>query len=407
MSREDMIARIDAINKEANTSGMSLAAAIDGEVKFTYTYGMQDKEKNIPVTLDTIFRAASVTKHMSAMVLMVLVDRGLVDLDTDIGEYLGYQCRNPFYPDDPITIRHLMTHTSTYIEAGAYNRICAGEMPPYKLSEVLPFDAPGFAEDSYLKCRPGEQYSYSSFGTGIMGCIAEKVTGKKFADLAKEVLFDPIGIKAAYDPRMLEHPENVAVSYEPRGVESDSPKSTEWLAAQQEWLQKSLENKRKLYDLPIGEAYRIAQGNVHIRPLEVLEVQYVLMHDGVAKNGNRILSKESVDEMLKVQFAEGAGGASEENFRQHAESRGHTYKPGKGIVTGLNLHHINDIIEGTTLIGHYGRAYGAFTCTIFDPKTKKGVCVMTNGTDPKNDEGGHQYATTKAFEIAFRGMDEL
>ena len=407
MSKEAMISALDVLNKEMDTAGMSLAAAHDGVVKFTYTYGMQNKEKNIPVTEDTIFRAASVSKHMSAMVLMVLVDRGLVDLDTDIGEYLGYQCRNPFYPEVPITIRHLMTHTSTYIEAGAYNRICAGEMPPYKLSEVLPFDAPGFSEDSYLKCRPGEQYSYSSFGTGIMGCIAEKVTGMKFADLAKEVLFDPIGIKASYDPRMLEHPENVAVSYEQKGVESDSPKSTEWLAAQQEWLQKSLENKRKLYDLPVGEAYRIAQGNAHIRPLEVLEIQYVLMHDGMARNGNRILTKDSVDEMLKVQFAEGPGGASEANFRFHAESRGHTYKPGKGIVTGLNLHHIDDIIEGTELIGHYGRAYGAFTCTLFDPKTKKGAAVMTNGTNPMNDDNGHTYVVTEAFKIAFRGMDEL
>ena len=407
MNKEALTAKLDALNKEMETSGMGLAAAIDGDVKFTYYYGMQNKEKNIPVSDKTIFRAASVTKHMSAMVLMILRDRGLCDLDTDIGEYLGYQCRNPFYPEYPITLRHLMTHTSTYIEAGAYNRICAGEMPPYKLSEVLPFDAPGFAEDSYLHCKPGEQYSYSSFGSGIMGCIAEKITGKKFADLAKEVLFDPIGIEAAYDPRMLLYPENVAVSYEPMGIKSESPETQDKLKEQQEWLQKSLENKRKLYDLPIGEAYRIAQGNVHIKPTEVLEIQYVFMHGGVAKNGKRILSEDAVNEMMKVQFSEAPGGKSDENLRFHAESRGHVYKGGAGIVTGLNLHLSDKMIPGVNLVGHSGRAYGVFTTTQWEMKTNTGICIMTNGTNPMNGDGGGTKAIVDALRLVYEELKTL
>ncbi len=68
MNKEALTAKLDALNKEMETSGMGLAAAIDGDVKFTYYYGMQNKEKNIPVSDKTIFRAASVTQHMSAMV---------------------------------------------------------------------------------------------------------------------------------------------------------------------------------------------------------------------------------------------------------------------------------------------------------------------------------------------------
>lgn len=408
MSKETMTAKLDALNKEMETVGMGLAAAVDGEVKFTYYYGVQNRDTKVPVTEKTIFRAASVTKHMSAMVLMILRDKGLCDLDEDIGTYLGYQCRNPYYPDDKITLRHLMTHTSTLIEYGAYNDICAGKMPPYKLSEILPFDAPGFRKDSYLKCRPGEQYSYSSFGSGIMGTIAEKITGKKFAVLAKEVLFDPIGIKANYDPRDIPDPEDIATSYEITGVKSDDEKSTEWLAQNQEWQKKSYENKLKLADLPIGEAYRMAQGNVHIKPTEVLEIQYVLMHGGVAKNGNRILSEDGVNEMLKVQFEEKAGGPSEDNLRVAAEYRGHAFKGGSDIITGLNLAHNSHIVEGTELIGHNGRAFGVFSTTQFDLKTKTGVCVMTNGTNPKNDDAsGGTYTIMEAVRIVFDGLKEL
>jgi CubicO group peptidase (beta-lactamase class C family) len=234
-----------------------------------------------------------------------------------------------------------------------------------------------------------------------MGCIGEKITGKKFAIAAKEALFDPIGIPAAYDTGMLAHPEMVAVSYEPEAVVSDSPRSTEGLKAHREWLAKSLENKKKLYDLPTGEAYRIAQGNAHIRAKDVLEVQNVFMRAGLAKNGTRVLSESAVAEMLKIQFSELPGGASEANSRLHAEKRGHTYISGGGVVTGLNLRHAYNLVDGVHMIGHSGRAYGAFTGSWFNLESKIGVAIMTNGTSPKPDKSGNTYTIAEALRVIY------
>ena len=386
MSAEKLTSRLNELCAQSNTVGMAVAAQRGGECIFSHNYGLQDKQSGIPVTDDTIFRIASSTKHISASVLMALVDAGVANLDEDIGAYLGYRVRNPYYPDTPITLRHLMTHTSTFLESGNYDKICAGSLPPYKLSEVLQQDSPGYALENYQKAKPGERYVYSSFGTGIMGCIAECITKRRFADLAKGAIFDPLGLDAAYDPDLLSDVSKIAVSYEIlKAKAADVTQPIDKAEAKQErqmWLQKSLENKRKLCSLPVGEAYRIAQGNVHIRAKDLLTVQSIFLHNG-AVNGVRILSPEAVKEMLFVQYRD------------------------ERVVSGLNLLHLERLLPGEKLIGHFGRAYGAFSCTIFQPETSKGVVVLSNGTSPDLNESGHNKAIVDVFRTVFTELDTL
>jgi len=386
VSAKTLTSRLNELCGQSNTVGMAVAAQRGGECVFSHNYGLQDKEKGIPVTDDTIFRIASSTKHISASVLMTLVDAGAADLDEDIGSYLGYRVRNPYYPDTSITLRHLMTHTSTFLESGNYNKICAGVLPPYKLSEVLQQDSPGYTLENYLQAKPGERYVYSSFGTGIMGCVAECITKQRFADLAKEIIFDPLGLDAAYDPDLLSDASKIAVSYEilkANTVDVTQPiEESEAKQERQMWLQKSLKNKKKLYSLPVGEAYRIAQGNVHIRAKDLLTVQSIFLQNGAAK-GVRILSPQAVKEMLSVQFRD------------------------ERVVSGLNLLHLDRLLPGEKFIGHFGRAYGAFSCTIFQPETNQGVIVLCNGTSPDLNENGHNKAIVDVFHAVFAELVAL
>ncbi len=148
-----------------------MAATKDGDLVFEGAWGLRDRDNGLPVTPDSLFRMASVTKPISAMAMMTLVDEDKVQLDADIGEYLGYQVRNPRWPDVPVTLRQLMTHTSTLVERGSYNKILAGGMPAYKLSEVLQHGSLGDDPDNWLPDRPGTRYDYSSFGSGVMGAV--------------------------------------------------------------------------------------------------------------------------------------------------------------------------------------------------------------------------------------------
>jgi CubicO group peptidase (beta-lactamase class C family) len=330
--------------------GLSAAAICNGRLIFEGALGLRDKENELPATPNTVYRMASVTKHISAMTLMTLVDEGRAELDADVSDYLGYCVRSPYWPDVPITLRQLMTHTSGLVERGSYNRILSGEMPPYKLSDVLKPGGPGDDLDNWLPDKPGIRYDYSSFGTGVMGAVGEKLSGHKFAELVRRRIFEPLGLRdAALDVGAL------------AGVELAKPDAAGGIV-DTEWLRKSLENKQRLCALPVGEAYRAAQGNGYMRARDLLTVTQVLLGGGVSK-GVRILSENSVKEMCAVQFDDGF------------------------IRSGLNLHHY-DHLAPQRLTGHYGRAFGALAVFMFDPQRKAAAAVLCNGAQMEPDGRG-------------------
>ena len=347
---EKVMAALGQVAKERGAVGLSAAVTSGGSLVFEGALGIRDKSQELPATPDTIYRMASVTKHISAMTLMTLVDESRVKLDEDISVYLGYTVRNPHWPDVPITLRQLMTHTSTLVERGSYNRILAGEMPALKLSDVLAPGGPGDDPHNWLPDRPGTRYDYSSFGSGVMGAVGECVTGTRFAELVRQRIFEPLGLEdATLDTDTLDGLE-VAVSDAAGGI------------MDAEWLRKSLENKKRLCALPVGEAYRAAQGNGYMRARDLLTVTQVLLHGGVS-GSVRILSENSVKEMCAVQFDDGF------------------------IRTGLNLMHYGHLAP-QPLIGHYGRAFGALAVFMFDPDERKAAAVLCNGADMEPDGRG-------------------
>ncbi len=347
--RDKVMAALRQVAEEHGAAGLSAAATRGGELIFEGAIGRRDMTRGLSATTDTLYRLASVTKHISAMTLMTLVDEGRAKLDADISDYLGYAVRNPQWPQVPITLRHLMTHTSSLVEYGSYNKILAGQMPAYKLSEVLRPGSPGDSRENWLPDRPGTRYDYSSFGSGVMGAVGESITGIRFAELVKQRVFEPLGLFAALDADGLGNAE-VAVPCAACNASDGG------------WLKKSLDNKKRLCALPVGEAYRSAQGNGYMRARDLLTVTQVLLYGGAA-GGIRILSSSAAKEMCKVQFDDGL------------------------MRTGLNLMHYHNLAPWP-LIGHYGRAYGALAIFMFDPEQKTAAAVLCNGADMTPDGSG-------------------
>lgn len=363
------------IAAQTGTVSLSLCTVHGQQAGWRHCFGLRSRERNEPTTEDTYYRMASVSKTVSGLAVMTLVDAKKASLDADIGDYLGYRVRNPYYPDAPITLRQLMTHTSTLIETGSYNRICAGEMPPYLLSEVLAEGGPGYSAENYLNAPPGSAYSYSSFGSGIMGTIIEKLTGMRFCDYAAKAIFDPLGLTCRFDPADLPEGAVVATPYEVAPDEKDG--------RGEEWLANSLKNKAKLYALPIGEAYRMAQGNLHARPVEMARIMMLFLGGGVSQ-GVRILSEEAIAEMKRLQFDDGI----------HA--------------SGLNLMLFdNRIVPDRFIRGHFGRAYGAFNAFFFDDETQSGVVLCMNGTDAKSSELGFTVTCERILQTVFPLLEQL
>ena len=103
---------VPALMEEAAIPGLAIAKITNGQVSSLRTYGKANIEKGQLVNEDTLFNIASISKPIMGVVLLQLVDRGILELDRDINDYLPFKIGNPHIENEKITIRHLATHSS-------------------------------------------------------------------------------------------------------------------------------------------------------------------------------------------------------------------------------------------------------------------------------------------------------
>ena len=174
------------------TPGASVAVVFNGEVILNRGYGMADADKGIAVDPKThLFRAASISKLITATAVMQLVDQGKVNLDADVNGYL----KSPVVPEAflgvPITLRNLLQHAGGFDdEFLGMARRTPEELPT--LAEYLATDLPKRV------FPPGQFASYSNHGVALAGLVVEAVSGKSFAEYARENIFAPLGMEHSY-----------------------------------------------------------------------------------------------------------------------------------------------------------------------------------------------------------------
>ena len=151
--------------------GMSVAIIKDFKVVYHRGVGVKNAKTQEPVAGDTVFEAASMTKPVCAYLVLRLVDRGVLDLDTPLYKYLPYE--DIAYDDryKLITARMVLTHRTGF--------------PNWRSGKLD------------IKFTPGTQYMYSGEGFVYLGKVVEKLTGKTLVELCKEEVFEPLGIEHA------------------------------------------------------------------------------------------------------------------------------------------------------------------------------------------------------------------
>ncbi|MBD3401765.1 serine hydrolase, partial [candidate division GN15 bacterium] len=147
-------------------------------------FGWADIENRVPATAESVYRLASVTKPMTAVGIVRLVAEGKVELDAEVQEYV------PDFPTKqwPVTVRHLLghlagvSHYKNYTEEAWISR-------PVSTREAL-----AIFEDWDLLFKPGEQFSYTTYGYNLLGAVIEGATGQSFGDYMTEQLWQPLGM---------------------------------------------------------------------------------------------------------------------------------------------------------------------------------------------------------------------
>ena len=184
--------------KKAKIVGVGAAIIVDKRVVWTKGYGFADREHGRPFTADTVMNIGSISKTMTGAALMHAVQEGKLSLDQDINGLLPFKVVNPYFPDQPITLRQLATHTSSITDRGsAYAKAYHfGRDLPQPLGDFLEgyFAADGedYSKDNFLDARPGTHREYSNIGAALAGHVVEIAIGERLDAYTRRLFFGPL-----------------------------------------------------------------------------------------------------------------------------------------------------------------------------------------------------------------------
>ncbi|HWW57968.1 MAG TPA: serine hydrolase [Sphingopyxis sp.] len=233
---EDLRYAIDDRLAAYDCPGVSVAVIENGELAWAAGYG-RIEPGGAAVDADTLFAGASISKPVTAMIALRLVERGLLRLDEDInGQLTSWKLpENALTREVPVTLRMLLGHRAGTTVHGFGGTFGPHEMPT--VHDILEGRAPARNEPVRVDKLPGGDARYSGGGTTIVQLMIEEATGKSFAEVAQEEIFEPLGMTRSTFARPLPGAlqANAAVGYENGEVIPYRYSSTASLAAGGIW----------------------------------------------------------------------------------------------------------------------------------------------------------------------------
>jgi len=338
--------------------------------------GLADRASGRAVTADSPVRIASISKLVTTLGVLRLVDQGRLDLDRDVSDYLGWQLRNPAYPHQPITLRLLLSHQSSLRDGGERYIIPLGITLRERLAEPAMWDAQHGPKAGW--------FAYSNINFPVAASVIERVTGERFDVAISRLVLKPLKLDACYNwgaGCSAEAFRRATILYRASGeVARDDLKGQPPLCP----VVPAQDGSCGLRHYQPGQNGALfgPQGGLRISMTDLAKVGQML-----ARGGKGFLSARSYREMTRAQWqAEpGRGGVSE-----YGEDNGFfcTY--------GLGLHRIgsggtgckDDLFDdGTPRIGHSGEAYGLRSGLWLDPRTGKGLAFFTSAVADDTPKG--------------------
>ncbi len=181
---------VDAIFSKwtSATPGCAVGVAVGGKPVLLKAYGMADLEHDVPNTTDTIFEAGSVSKQFTAMAILLLAKDGRLSLDDQVRKHI------PELPDYgvPLTIRHMLTHTSGLRDWGSVAGIAGWPRTTRAYTHAHVLDI--VSRQKSLNFPPGTAWSYSNTGFNLAAIIVDRTSGMSFAEFSKRRIFQPAGM---------------------------------------------------------------------------------------------------------------------------------------------------------------------------------------------------------------------
>jgi CubicO group peptidase (beta-lactamase class C family) len=390
-------------------ASLSVVAIRSGEIAYSQQLGSKRMAtataKAQPADANTMFRVASISKMVTALGTMKLVEQGRLSLDADVSDYLGYRLRNPNFPDRPITLRMLLSHTSSLLDDAG---ISWG--PKVALKDVLLPGGALYGKGSMWSktAAPGQYFDYGNLNWGLIATVMERAGGERFDRLMRRLIFDPMELKAGFYLADFAPADigDIATLYRKRmkdGAETWDPQGP-WIAQSDDFGTAAPVPPAGLDGYVVGTNGTIygPQGSLRISVNELAKIMLMLMNEGRHANV-QVLKPNTVAAMLARQWTvTGDGKAGNGNTWQ-----GLFHAWGLGNQHFLDVSSVKDgrasgdrLVEGGrfTGVGHVGFSWGLKSAFVFDPRTRNGMIYVTSGVgaDPEVHRG--QFSSQSRFE---------
>jgi CubicO group peptidase (beta-lactamase class C family) len=194
----DKLKSITEVMKETNTPGISVAVIYNSEIVWTKGYGISDTETQLPVNVNTIFQAASISKPITALAVMKLVQEGKLNLDENINSYLKTWKlpENEFTAKNKVTLRNLLSHTAGVTVHGFSGYKPDAAMPT--LVQVLNGELPANSGKIVVDMEPSTESRYSGGGYTIVQQVLIDQVQKPFQEIMRDLVLEPLGMTNSF-----------------------------------------------------------------------------------------------------------------------------------------------------------------------------------------------------------------
>ena len=185
---------VERVMRERNLPGAAVVVVQRGRTVLSRGYGVADVETGRAVDTDrTLFRIGSITKALTALAVTRLVDQGRLSFDDDVSTWIDdLELQGSF--DEPVRVRHLVTHTAAFDQIGVGRQLGGFEYPLPTRQAARPPLAEFLRGNLRRTDEPGRFMRYDTYGIVLAGLLLEKVTGKTYDQAMKELVFDPAGM---------------------------------------------------------------------------------------------------------------------------------------------------------------------------------------------------------------------
>jgi CubicO group peptidase (beta-lactamase class C family) len=318
--------------KHYHVPGVSVAVINKGKIEWAKGYGVRENGGNDPVTPETLFQAASVSKPVTALAALHLVEKGILDLDAPVNDKLvSWKVpENEFSAKEKVTLRRLLTHSAGLTVSG---------FPGYSVSEPIPTpvqvlngEKPANTPPVCIDTIPGSQWRYSGGGFVVTQLLVADVSGKPFQEYMKTAVLDPLGMtrSAFAQPLPQDKAEQAASGHEMNG--------------------EVVKGRWHVYP-------ELAPAGLWTTPSDLCRLA-IELQKSVAGESNKIISQEMAGKMLTPGVGDwglgiGLGGQTEEGKKSFSHGGGNKgficmlfafVHKGQGAVVMTNSDNGNDLV---------------------------------------------------------------